>query len=92
MLDHQGESAGLPVVVSIQPDAPQEVLGLLARRRPSRITDLSGAAQVRTVGVHPMGCQPAEVEIDRSNPVIHSSAELSYSQARARAPIDPRGV
>ena len=73
-------------------DAPQEVLGPLARRRRGGITDLSSDTYGRTGGIDPMKRQPADVEIDRNNPVIHSSAELSYSQARARQPVDPRGV
>jgi exoribonuclease R len=39
-----------------------------------------------------VGRQPADVEIRCHPSIIHSSAELSYSQVRARAPIDPRGV
>jgi hypothetical protein len=73
-------------------DAPQEVLGLLARHRPGGITDLTGDAHGRTGGVHPLGRQPAAVEIRRHHSVIHSFAELSYSQARAQQPIDRRGV
>jgi hypothetical protein len=92
VLDHQGESAELPLGVSRPIDAPQEVLGLLARRRPSGITDLSRAAQGRSGASIPWVASLPMWRLTANEQVIHSSAELSYSQVRARAPIDPRGV
>jgi hypothetical protein len=73
-------------------DAPQEVLGRLAPRPPGGITDLSDAARGTAGGVHPLGRQPADVQIPRHHSIIHSSAEPGCSPARARQAIDPRGA
>lgn len=49
-------------------DAPQEILGLPARRPPGGITDPLACAHDSARGVHNTGCRPAPEEVSRSHP------------------------